>query len=186
MLSQALRSWNRTRLVAALAIFAFAIGIGAATAMYTVVNAVLLRPVPYSDGDRLVAIYGADVDEPNRFSANTLDDLQNIERHATGFDAFGIFTSITRSLTSRGDPRHVTVVAVTPAFLPQLGPTPALGSWPATERDAAVSDRLWREIGSDPRIIGDSIVLDGVPFTVTAVMPPRFVFRSPDLAPRAC
>src|SRR5215831_5559046 len=107
MLSRAVRSWMLARGTAALAILAFAIGIGAATAMYTVVRGVLLKPLPYGDADRWVTLYSGRSTEPKQFGSNTLADLQEYQRRATSFDVYGWFTSNTRSLTSPGEPRHV-------------------------------------------------------------------------------
>src|SRR5215472_13701313 len=139
MLIRAIRSWMLARGTAALAILAFAIGIGAATAMYTVVKSVLLRPLPYADGPRWVTLYGGGTTEPGQLSANTVPDLEEFRRRATSFDVFGVFMSSTRSLTSPGEPRHVTILSVTPDLVPALGIAPAIGHWFSDNRSAAIS-----------------------------------------------
>src|SRR5262245_17059749 len=100
MLSRAIRSWMLARGTAALAVLAFAIGIGAATAMYTVVKSVLLRPLPYAGSSRWVTIYEGRTTEPRQFGAHSLTDLQEYQRRTSSFDVFGIFTFSTRSLTA--------------------------------------------------------------------------------------
>ena len=132
-------------------------------------------PCPYADGTRWTTLYSGRTTEPGQFGSSTFPDLQEYQRRAASFDAFGWFTSSTRSLTSPGEPRHVTIVSVTPNLVPALGIAPALGHWFTDNRGAAISDALWRALGADPRIVGTSLTLDGVVFTVNAVMPPRFV-----------
>jgi predicted permease len=160
---------------AALAVLAFAIGIGAATAMYTVVKSVLLRPLPYANSSRWVTLYGGRTTEPRQFSSNTMLDLEEFRRRTTSFDVFCWFTSSTKSLTAPGEPRHVTIVSVTPDLVPALGFSPAIGHWFTDNRGAAISDGLWRALGADPNIVGTSMTLDRVAYTITAVMPSRFV-----------
>src|SRR5215471_17663757 len=176
MLSRAIRSWMLARGTAALAVLAFAIGIGAATAMYTVVKSVLLRPLPYAESRRWVTIYEGRTTEPRQFGAHNIPDLQEYQRRTSSFDVFGIFTASTKSLTAPGDPRHVTIVSVAPDLLPALGIAPAMGHWFTDNRSAAISDALWRALGADPKIVGTSMTLDRVVYTITAVMPARFVF----------
>src|SRR5579862_6222263 len=175
MISRAFRSWLNSRGVATVAIVAFAIGIGAATAMYTIVDSVLLRPLPYAAGERFIALYGASTSEPDRFSSSTSVDLQEYRRRATSFDVFGIFTPSTHNLTAPGEPRHVMVVSVTPGLVPALGIEPALGHWFTDGQGAAIAETLWRQLGADPQIVGKPITLDGRVYTVAAVMPARFV-----------
>lgn len=176
MLSRAIRSWMLARGTAALAVLAFAIGIGAATAMYTVVKSVLLRPLPYADSSRWVTLYAGRTTEPRQFGAHSLPDLDEFRRRSTSFDVFGIFTSSTKSLTAPGEPRHVTIVSVVPGLVPALGVAPAIGHWFTDNRSAAISDTLWRALGAPPNIVGTSMTLDRIAYTITAVMPPRFVF----------
>ncbi|HKW00299.1 MAG TPA: ADOP family duplicated permease [Vicinamibacterales bacterium] len=175
MLSRAIRSWMLARGTAALAVLAFAIGIGAATAMYTVVESVLLRPLPYAGGSRWVTLYSGRTTEPRQFGAHSLPDLDEFRRRSTSFGIFGVFTFSTKSLTSPGDPRHVTIVSVAPDLVPALGVAPAMGHWFTDNRGAAITDALWRALGANPNIVGTSMTLDRVVYTITAVMPPRFV-----------
>jgi hypothetical protein len=101
--------------------------------------------------------------------------LDEFRRRSASFDIFGVFTFGTKSLTAPGDPRHVTIVSVAPDLVPALGVAPAIGHWFTDDRSAAITDALWRALGANPNIVGTSMMLDRVAYTITAVMPPRFV-----------
>ena len=102
---QAWRSWRNAKAVAFLAAAAFAAGIGAATAIYTVVNAVMLKPLPYRDGDRFVVILSAEVDDPEHYGSLSFNDAPTSQERTRVFDAFGWFRYAGRNLTSRSTPR---------------------------------------------------------------------------------
>src|SRR3954454_20551957 len=89
--SQAWASWRSAPGVALLAVVAFAVGIGAATAIYSVINGVLLRPLPYPSSERLVALYGYRTTEVGTHYLNSVPDLQDYARQTTSFDVFGWF-----------------------------------------------------------------------------------------------
>ena len=172
--SQALRSWASARAIALLATIAFAVGIGSTTAIYTVVNAVMLTPLPYASGDRFVALYGARFSEPKQFSSSTFPDLQEYQRRTTSFDVFGWFRLGEFNLSSPGEPQHVNAASVTPALAHNLGVTPIAGQWFTDETGAVISNRLWRRLGADRSIVGRAMTLDGRTLTITGVMPPGF------------
>ncbi|HEY7287822.1 MAG TPA: ABC transporter permease, partial [Vicinamibacterales bacterium] len=172
--SQALRSWKSARAIAILATIAFAVGIGSTTAIYTVVNAVMLAPLPYAHGDRFVALYGARFSEPKQFSSSTAADLQEYQRRTRSFDVFGWFTMDQFNLTSPGEPRHVRVVSVTPALVQNLGVAPFAGQWFTDDSGAVLSYSLWRRLGADPGLVGRALTIDGRTRTITGVMPPAF------------
>src|SRR5262245_65239965 len=90
-LSRAWASWKTAPGVALLAVVAFAAGIGSATAIFTLINGVLLRPLPYPDGDRWVALSGARTTEPGIFMGMSAPELHDFEQQTTSFDAFGWF-----------------------------------------------------------------------------------------------
>ena len=87
--SQAWASWKTAPGVALLAVVAFAVGIGSATAIFTVVNGVLLRPLPYPDGERFVSLYGASTTNPGTMMLMSVPELQDYQQQTTSFDAFG-------------------------------------------------------------------------------------------------
>ena len=89
--SQAWSSWKTAPGVALLAVVAFAVGIGSATAIFTVINGVLLRPLPYPNSERFVSLYRLNPNAPGSFTAMSVPELQDYELQTTSFDAFGWF-----------------------------------------------------------------------------------------------
>jgi putative ABC transport system permease protein len=171
--SQAWASWKTAPGVALLAVVAFAIGIGSATAIFTVVNGVMLQSMPYPSSERFVAIWGARTNQPGTFLGHSVPDLQDYEQQTTSFDAFGWFRAARFNLTAPGEPQFVQGAAVTPALARQLGP-PILGQWFPDDTSAVISSVLWRRLGGGRDIIGSAITLDGVRYTVSGVMPLSF------------
>src|SRR5919108_4430665 len=113
--SQAWASWKTAPGIALLAVVAFAVGIGAATAIFTVINGVLLRPLPYPNAGRWVALSGARTTEPGTFFGMSIPELHDYEQQTTSFDAFGWFRFPPRfHLTAPGEPQFVPGTAVTP------------------------------------------------------------------------
>jgi putative ABC transport system permease protein len=148
------RSWRNDKAAAFLATAAFAAGIGAGTAIYTVVNAVMLKPLPYRDGDRFVAIFSAATDDPEHYGSLPLRDAQTYQERTRVFDAFGWFRFAGKNLTFAGEPHHVEGVAVTPSLARQLGVDPILGRWFQDETGVVISAALWRRLRSDSGIVG--------------------------------
>jgi putative ABC transport system permease protein len=171
--SQAWASWKKAPGVALLAVIAFAVGIGSATAIFTVINGVLLRPLPYPSSERFVALSGARTTDPGILMAMSVPDLQDYQQQTTSFDAFGWFGASPYHLTAPGEPQFIPGAAVTPALARQLG-SPLLGQWFADDSSAVISSALWRRLGGRRDIIGSAITLDGRPYTVSGVMPPAF------------
>jgi len=172
--SQAWASWKTAPGIALLAVVAFAVGIGSATAIFTVINGVLLRPLPYPDAERFVALLGGSTTNPGIFNAMSVPELQDYEQQTTSFDAFGWFRAGNRyHLTAPGEPQFVPGAVVTPALARQLG-APVLGQWFADDTSAVISSALWRRLGGGHDIIGSAITLDDRRYTVSGVMPPAF------------
>ena len=159
--------------MALLAAVAFALGIGSATAIFTVVNGVLLRPLPYPDGERFVSLYRVNTTEPGTMYAMSVPELQDYEQQTTSFDAFGWFRTVRFRLTAPGEAQFVPGAAVTPALARQLG-SPRLGQWFVDDTSAVISTSLWRRLGGEREIIGRAITLDERQYTITGVMPPTF------------
>ncbi|HEY1306312.1 MAG TPA: ADOP family duplicated permease [Vicinamibacterales bacterium] len=174
LVRQAWRSWRGATGVAFLAAAALAAGIGAATAIYTVVDAVMLKPLPYRDGDRFVALFSAETNDPEHYGSLRSPDARVYQERATSFDAFGWFRESSKNLTFAGEPHHVKGVAVTTNLVQQLGVDPMLGQWFHDDSGVVISNGLWRELGSDPRIVGKPLTLDGRRYTVSGVTSERF------------
>ena len=171
--SQAWASWKTTPGIALLAVVAFAVGIGSATAIFTVVNGVMLQPLPYPSSERFVTLYGAKTTEPNTFLYSSVPDLQDYDKQTTSFDVFGWFRTDRLKLTLQGEEQFIQVAAVTPTLARQLG-SPLLGQWFADDTSAVISSSLWRRLGGGRDIIGTGLTLDGRRYTVSGVMPPAF------------
>ena len=172
--SQAWASWKKTPGIALLAVIAFAIGIGSATAIFTVINGVLLRPLPYPNAERFVALYSSNTNAPSSFLAMSVPELRDYQQQTTSFDAFGWFRPPgLYHLTAPGEPQFVLGTAVTPALARELGP-PLLGQWFADDSSAVISSALWRRLGGGRNIIGSAITLDERRYIVTGVMPSAF------------
>jgi len=177
---------------AAVIVIVLALGIGANTAIFSVVNAVLLRPLPYSEPQRLVWV--SEVTRDGEEVYGTADYLHWREQSQT-FDHLVAFMPGTIYLTGRGEPEQLNSLRVTANFFPALGVSPQLGRAFTPEEDrpglapvVVISHALWqRRFGSDPAIIGQSLALDGRSRQVIGVMPPGFKFlRKADvLIPRA-
>jgi putative ABC transport system permease protein len=179
-LRYALRGLARRPGFTAIAVVTLSLGIGATTAIFSVVQAVLLRPLDYPRADRLLKIRGFDKEDGaigNLSPADFLDfqrDAKTIaEAGANGF--VGLFT-ISGGL---GEPERVGGVNVTSGFFPTLGVQPALGrafrpedDTPDAETTIILSDGFWRRrFGADPAIVGKSITLNARPATVIGVLP---------------
>ena len=183
------RSWRSAKAIALLAAAALAIGIGSATAIYTVIDAVLLKPVPWQHSERYVALFSASLSDSSRFqwASTSWLDLQEYQQKTHSFDAFGVFLPREFTLTSPGQPQHLTGVEVTPSFVRSLGVAPVIGRWfgeaadeQGNENLAVISSELWNRLGADPKIAGQALTLDGKRYTVTGVSPKWFTPRRLD------
>jgi putative ABC transport system permease protein len=171
---QAWRSVLSAKAPALLAAAALAVGIGSATAIYSVVNAVMLKPLPYRDGERFVAMFAADTRDPARSPRLRSGDARIFEERTRAFDAFGWFREAGKNLMFAGEPHHVHGVMVTVPLVEQLGVQPIVGHWFRDLSGAVISSALWQRLGNDPAIIGQALTLDGRVYTVTGVMPEAF------------
>ncbi|HTV01870.1 MAG TPA: ADOP family duplicated permease [Luteitalea sp.] len=172
--AQAWRSWCGARGIALLATLALAIGIGSVTAIYSVVNGVMLKPLGYRAGDRFVRLFDSDRVATAREAALSYRDAEEYQQRTTTFDAFGWFRETGKNLMHGAEPMHVKGVAVTIPLVHQLGVDPALGRWFDDASGVVISHALWRRLGSDPAIVGQGLTLDDQPYTVTGVMPASF------------
>jgi putative ABC transport system permease protein len=176
--------WRRPGFTA-LALVTVALGIGANTAIFTVVNAVLLTPLPYPNPDQLVMVWEQDRTRGWDRVPTSAEDYLSWREQARSL-TLGGGSNAAYSLTSDGDPEQVPGFRVTAEFFQVFGVAPALGSVfgpeanvQGADRLVVLSDRLWtRRYGADPGIVGRTIQVDGAGYTVVAVMPPGFQFPS--------
>ena len=172
------------------AVLTLALGIGATTAMFSIVDGVLLRPLPYPQPGRLVEV-GLDLPGINQFNwplspadyftfRGQSRTFQDIGLYYTGFGA-ALYSA---NVTGRGRPEHVPALGVTDGVLPILGVTPLFGrSFTRADDEPGSSDTVmitygyWRsKFGGDPSVIGKTIDLDGKPSTIIGVLPQSFRF----------
>ncbi|HET9704567.1 MAG TPA: ABC transporter permease [Vicinamibacterales bacterium] len=165
------------------AVLTLSLGIGATTAIFSVVHAVLLRPLQYEDADRLVKVIGFDQAEGATGNLSPADFL-DFQRDATSFSRMGAHGWVGLATISggRGEAERVGWVQVTDGFFPTLRVQPALGRAITAEDDrvgaarvALLSDGFWRRrFGADPSIVGQSIIFNAMPVTVIGVLPPSY------------
>ena len=169
----------------AVALIALALGIGANTAIFSLVNAVLLRPLPFADPDRLVWVWGNIRTGGTRASVSPLDFLDYRKQNTT-FEQFAasIVVPVPLNLTGSGEPERLTAAVVTGNYFEALGARPALGRTfllenesPGRDQVAVLSYGLWQKrFGGDPAILKKTVILDGKTCEVIGVMPKEFSF----------
>ncbi|MCA1557348.1 MAG: ABC transporter permease, partial [Acidobacteria bacterium] len=165
----------------AVAVLTLALGIGANTAIFSVVNELLLRPLPFRDADRVVMLWEVNP-EGRRENTTSRANFTGWRDQSKNFEAMAAFTDQRVNLTGVGEPEEVSVQFATPELFRVLGVEPILGRGMTAEDGHAgapfvghLSYGLWqRRFGGDPRIIGKTITLNGAPFTVVGVMPEGF------------
>src|SRR5262245_27843215 len=167
----------------AVAALALALGIGANTAIFSVVNSVVLRPLNYKDSDRLVWVSHHYKKINQNVTAPGIAYL-HYRDNSKSFENIGASMDWAVNLTGTGDPERLNGRAVTHTFFPTLGVGASIGrvftqddNQPGRNRVVALTDSLWRRrFAADPEIIGKSITLSGESYTVVGVMPPGFQF----------
>jgi putative ABC transport system permease protein len=182
----AIRLWGRNPGFTAVAILTLALGIGANTTMFSVVNATLFRPLPFPDADRLQTLWKAGAD-PNDINITSLPNYRDWVAQNRVFQSIALFDSAGRgyNLTSGGEPEQVSGVRVTASFFQVLGVKPMLGRTflaeeeePGKAQVVVLSHGLWvRRYGADRHIVGKTIQIDSAPYTVVGVMPESFSFQ---------
>jgi putative ABC transport system permease protein len=180
----ALRVLRKSPGFAVAAVLALALGIGANSAVFSVVNGVLLRPLPFAEPDRLVRIFGnfhASGLERIPVSVPEYQDYRQVPRVLSSVSAFAA-SDVT--LTGQDAPERLRAIAGTASLLPTLGVSPTMGRHFSEEEEtqgrdqvAILTHRLWRgRFGAKPDILGTSLTLDGQPFTVVGVLPDGFEY----------
>lgn len=163
-----------------------ALGIGATTAIFSVVNGVVIKPLPYPESEAVVTV------TPSAVQGNVRNDfpvapqmLETFAANGQAFEELGTYRSGQSVITGQGDAEQANTLLVTAGTLWALNVQPALGRWfsrdddhPGAAETAILSDAYWqRRFGGDPSVIGRTITVDGTPREVIGVMPARFTLR---------
>ncbi|MFY9609213.1 MAG: ABC transporter permease [Blastocatellia bacterium] len=170
---------------AAVAVITLALGIGANTAIFSVVNAVLLRPLPYQEPGKLVRVYTEFPTMDLKKFWMSVPEFLDIQNESQSWESIGAWTTGGRNIaTSSDEPVRVNAAFITRSLIETLGVQPAMGRNFTPEEDrnggprtALISDGLWRRaFGAQDDIIGKEVLINAQPFTVIGVMPREFVF----------
>src|SRR5690349_8129221 len=178
-LRYALRMLAKNPGFTAVAVGALALGIGANTAIFTVANTLLLRPLPYAHPDRLVLIAAAQINQRSRPGVFSFPRFTMMREHARSFSGIAAFTNEIFNLTGLGDPEQIPSARVSWNFLDVLGVRPALGrsflpdeDQPGGKPVVMISSRLWRNrFGGAGDVVGKTVSLDSRDYTVIGVLP---------------
>ena len=180
-LRQAIRLLLKSPGFSALIVVVLALGIGANTAIFSIVNGVLLKPLPFAEASRLVAIDTTVRNEPDD---SAYLDVLDWRAQSGAVEHIAAYATAAVTLTGRGDAASIPMAVVTPDIFPLLGVAPIAGrvlgpddDRHGAERTAVISESLWtRSFARDASIVGKAALLDGDPIVIVGVMPARFEF----------
>jgi putative ABC transport system permease protein len=183
----ALRSLRNAPGFTVVALLIVAIGIGAATTMFSAVDALVLRPVALPEPERLVAVYETNLPRNQPFFSVSFRNYVDWVEQARTFASLGAVETRTMNLTGQGEPEAVEVSAVTASFLPTVGIPTILGRNFSKEEDrkggppvAMLSEASWeRRFGRSPDVLGQALLLDGVPHVLVGVSGPTGALPGP-------
>ncbi len=175
--------------VTSIVVLALGLGIGVNIAIFSVVNAVLLRPLPYKDSDRLVQIWGQMPQRNIPFHFVPYPDYAEWRAQSRSFESMSAYRPASMNLLNHGEPRRLNCLQVNASFFPMLGVPMLYGQGFHPEEDKSGAPRVavmthpfWREaFGSDPKVIGQTLTLDGNSYTVAGVLPEGFMFGGREL-----
>ena len=179
------RSLRKAPGFTATAILTLALGIGATTAIFSVADAMLWKPVPLPHLESLMLVLQRVPGDPNDWNSVPPADVEDIRQASTSFDSFASWDDgVANIVGPGGEPERVYQILATADFFHVMGVQPAIGrgfqageDQPGREREVVLSDKIWRRrFGADPGIVGQNIRLDDQDYQVTGVMPPKFDF----------
>jgi putative ABC transport system permease protein len=181
-LRYALRSLLKKPGFTLVVILTLALGIGVNTAIFSIVNAVLLRPLPYEDAERLTLFRATEADKESSYFS--YPDITDLRERQQSFEQIAAIRSGGWTLTGVGDAERLPGARVSAEFFSMLGVKPVLGrvfspeeDRPGAERVVMLHHNLWqRRFGGDPNIVGQRLMLNGYQHTVIGVLPPEFHF----------
>jgi putative ABC transport system permease protein len=178
----AARMLARNPLMTVVAATTLALGIGANTAIFTVVDAVLFRPLPYATPDRLVQVWETDRERGGQSVLSPLNYRDLLDR-SRSIEAGALYAYDRVVVTGQGDAQRIRAIRVTSGFFPVLGVQPRLGRWFRADEDAPgtrsviISEGFWeRQFARNPGVLGRPLTLNGRDYEVVGVMPAGFEF----------
>ncbi len=181
-LKYGLRTLRRSRGFTIIAILTLGLGIGANTAIFSIVNAVLLRPLPFQHSEQLVRVFD-DLNGANaKDTGMSVPEFYDLKDHSGVFEDISVLWPVSAALVGGDHPDRIEVLCTSPDYFQILGAQPAIGRVYGPEdalagfSDAVViSDGLWRrQFGGDPGVIGRRVHMDTDLYTIVGVMPPNF------------
>ena len=185
-LRYAVRMLYKNRSFTIVALIVLMLGIGANSAIFSFVNAILLRSLPYSHPERLVRIYSTSPGKEVRTFTSSYPDFLDWKNNNQVFEEMGAWARASATLTGTDNPERFDTALVTPGFFSVLGVTAARGRVFTAEENQAgsnvvvLSNGVWRgRFGSDPNITGKPLTLEGTTYTIIGVMPADFNFLFP-------
>src|SRR5580704_15671025 len=178
----AIRTFAKSPGFTLVAILALALGIGANAALFSVINAVLLKPLPYAESHRLVRIFETFL--PSGFGSVSTPNFFDWRRQNHVFDHLEAFSNGSLNLQSNGEPERIPSTVATAGLFDMLGAKPMIGrtflpgeDQPGKSQVVVISERLWRRrFAADPNLLGSQITLDGQSTTVIGIMPASFQY----------
>lgn len=182
-----LRALGKSKAFTAIAMLTLALCIGANSAIFSVVNAILLKPYPWPDSERLIFVYNTYplMNLPN--AGTSIPDYLDRKAGVSGFEDAAMYTNQAMNLASDGEPERITGLRATPSLFSTLRSQARLGrvfgeaeAEPGSEKVVVLSHALWRDrFGADPSMVGKTIRLNSMPYEVIGVMPEDFYFPTP-------
>jgi predicted permease len=187
---QVLRSLGRAPLFTTVALLTLAVGIGANTAIFSVINGILLKPLPYSHPEELVAVKLAAPGINLKDLSLSVADYLIFREQSRTFQDIVLYMGTTVNVTGTGEPEHTSGLLVTDGLLPVLGAMPLLGrsftqadGLPDSPDTVMLTYGYWqRKFGGDRSVVGKLITLDGAPHQIVGVLRQDFRFGAPNLA----
>jgi putative ABC transport system permease protein len=176
-LRYALRMLRKNPGLTATVVFTLALGIGATTAIYTVVYGTLIAPMPYPNPDQLVMVWSTIHGQRN--GASSAGDVLDWQEQSKSFQGLKAFTGTSFNLGGKQEPEMVPAQMTTPGMYTMIGNRFVLGrdflpeeGILGKEHEAILMNKMWRRLGADPKIVGKQIMLDQKPYTVVGVLAP--------------
>ncbi len=181
-IKHAVRVLMKSPAATAAMVLAIALGIGANSAIFSVLNAVLLEPLPYPEPERVVALWQTRENTPDAKGNFSLPDYLDLRAQSTAFESLGTYRESSVARTDGPEPEHLETGVVSSDFFETLAVHPVLGREFTIEEEAkgndkvaVIGDAYWRRaFGADPGVVGKRMTLDGDSFTVVGVLPATF------------